>query len=986
MTKTEKVGQVEWKGSRVLSKLMNEVSSNKLKFVGVCGFKSDMDGSQGVEYTDQSEIEDYIMKYALLAQGYIICPTLSDKTTYGAIQGAINTEENGDTWFGFNYYGGDNVIKSYYNALNRRTEIADGNKVYDSGTYVNGDLHIYFPEEVLKQHLQYFETEYNSAASVRDRMLSNNFDKEKDAVENVHQMTVKVNGVQYNVAQGARLSSFTGIIQTSDDPKEDGKFISFNKIKNEDGSFCSDTQNLNTAYTKFFSKSTQEKYAMIERILSYQVQQELNRLMKNGCVSQNEDGTYKNEKLDIQKVEMISKFIFGEKENVKALVAYVADMTIKANISQNEMSRIYYGNPASFKWQWDEKTGYISDETTDLFKRLGGLVSTGTDNFDNIPGVSKEYTVAEMDNDIFESPQFGMFKTANETQSIRNAVIAKKLKDANIGIHDTLDKSNDAAIASIEEEVNNMSFEQQKSFLGEEVANDILSVVAKQTSALSKIDVNDGATYITDEMCEILLKQVGAWDSSIRKAFDILRGKDKYSNADMRTLAEAYNKVYTTVIGTQKYTAYGQRPVTYIVDGKEHTVLETYYDKTALFPIFECMATGPLKLVLQKMRENKDENGNAAPVMMLKVHSATKAGSKGRVNLDHTVLDKWNAPEGKKDFESFRFNTYTQRFSDIRRQFNTDPKEKELMSYGTQAIKVMFASLIANQKFDFQGEEKNAAEMVQIIMQAINHMCQIGSQEFLNKYIKNGQLDEEAFSKMLQRNLSDRDANDEIIEAVSTVVKDGVKKMKAPLASLSGTNWIQSIVASMINKDVIDVNTPGHAFYQRSVWGMQGITEDKLGDKYAINNGKPLQMINEEGSMDCVLSIDYFDHLWEHIDGLKYQSFEVKKAWLIKNGIISGFREDENGDHYIVPTYPVGHELHHPMVGEVRKIKDGENIAGFTRVSWHNAEANIVGYRIPTQAISSIHALRCVDVLPVVRDTIVLPSEITAITGSDKQY
>lgn len=986
MTKTEKVGQVEWKGSRILSKLMNEVSSNKLKFVGVCGFKSDMDGSQGVEYTDQSEIEDYIMKYALLAQGYIICPTLSDKTTYGAIQGAINTEENGDTWFGFNYYGGDNVIKSYYNALNRRTEIADGNKVYDSGTYVNGDLHIYFPEEVLKQHLQYFETEYNSAVSVHDRMLSNDFDKEKDVVENVHQMTVKVNGVEYNVAQGARLSSFTGIIQTSDNPNEDGKFISFNKIKNEDGSFCSDNENLNTAYTKFFSKSTQEKYAMIERILSYQVQQELNRLMKNGCVSQNEDGTYKNEKLDIQKVEMISKFIFGEKENVKALIAYVADMTIKANISQNEISRIYYGNPASFKWKWDENTGYISDETTDLFKRLGGLVSTGTDNFDNIPGVSKYYTVAEMDNDILESPQFNMFKTANETQSIRNAVIAKKLKDANIGIHDTLDKSNDAVIASIEEEVNNMSFEQQKSFLGEEVVNDILSVVAKQTNKLGKIDVNDGATYITDEMCEILLKQVGAWDSSIRKAFDILRGKDKYSNADMRTLAEAYNKVYTTVIGTQKYTAYGQRPVTYIVDGKEHTVLETYYDKTALFPIFDCMATGPLKLVLQKMRENKDENGKAAPVMMLKVHSATKAGSKGRVNLDHKVLDKWNTPEGKKDFESFRFNTYTQRFSDIRRQFNTDPKEKELMSYGTQAIKVVLASLIANQKFDFQGEEKNAAEMVQIIMQAINHMCKIGSQEFLNKYIKNGQLDQEAFSKMLQRNLSDRDANDEIIEAVSTVVKDGVKKMKAPLASLSGTNWIQSIVASMINKDVIDVNTPGNAFYQRSVWGMQGITEDKLGDRYAINNGKPLQMINEEGSMDCVLSIDYFNYLWEHMPRLKYQSFEVKKAWLIKNGIISGFREDKNGDYYIIPTYPVGHEQHHPMVGEVRKIKEGENIAGFTRVSWHNAEANIVGYRIPTQAISSIHALRCVDVLPVVRDTIVLPAEITAITGSDKQY
>jgi len=38
-----------------------------------------------------------------------------------------------------------------------------------------------------------------------------------------------------------------------------------------------------------------------------------------------------------------------------------------------------------------------------------------------------------------------------------------------------------------------------------------------------------------------------------------------------------------------------------------------------------------------------------------------------------------------------------------------------------------------------------------------------------------------------------------------------------------------------------------------------------------------------------------------------------------------------------------------------------------------NAKASIVAYRIPTQAESSIHALRCVDVLPVVRDTVILP-------------
>jgi len=48
-----------------------------------------------------------------------------------------------------------------------------------------------------------------------------------------------------------------------------------------------------------------------------------------------------------------------------------------------------------------------------------------------------------------------------------------------------------------------------------------------------------------------------------------------------------------------------------------------------------------------------------------------------------------------------------------------------------------------------------------------------------------------------------------------------------------------------------------------------------------------------------------------------------------------------------------------------------------------NATANIIGYRIPTQAESSIHALRCVDILPVVNDTVILPAEFTKITGSD---
>jgi len=138
-------------------------------------------------------------------------------------------------------------------------------------------------------------------------------------------------------------------------------------------------------------------------------------------------------------------------------------------------------------------------------------------------------------------------------------------------------------------------------------------------------------------------------------------------------------------------------------------------------------------------------------------------------------------------------------------------------------------------------------------------------------------------------------------------------------------------------------------------------------------------MVNEEGSMDCVLSIDFFDdiipedivrdkdnnviyevddqgqflyttyeengsQIRKRIPKTRKKSFEDAKQWLIENGIISG------------------------------RKKDG---------TWSDATANVVGSRIPTQAQSSIHALRCVDVLPVVRDTVVLPKEFTKITGAD---
>ena len=101
-------------------------------------------------------------------------------------------------------------------------------------------------------------------------------------------------------------------------------------------------------------------------------------------------------------------------------------------------------------------------------------------------------------------------------------------------------------------------------------------------------------------------------------------------------------------------------------------------------------------------------------------------------------------------------------------------------------------------------------------------------------------------------------------------------------------------------------------------------------------------MINEEGSMDAVISIDYFYNI---IPRQYRYNFDKAKQWLIDNCIISGVKSWSN--------------------------------------EWSDAKANTISYRIPTQGISSVHALRFVDVVPIVRDTIILPKEFTKITGSD---
>ena len=120
--------------------------------------------------------------------------------------------------------------------------------------------------------------------------------------------------------------------------------------------------------------------------------------------------------------------------------------------------------------------------------------------------------------------------------------------------------------------------------------------------------------------------------------------------------------------------------------------------------------------------------------------------------------------------------------------------------------------------------------------------------------------DKEKLEKMSNnaKKIAIQNADENILEALE--LNEAGDGFNVDLNSVSNMAWVESILSSKVGTDVIDIRTKGNAFYQRTVFGMDSpykvISSENIESK--LNGGKPLHMINEEGSMDAVVSIDYF--------------------------------------------------------------------------------------------------------------------------------
>lgn len=327
-----------------------------------------------------------------------------------------------------------------------------------------------------------------------------------------------------------------------------------------------------------------------------------------------------------------------------AIRIYVRDVVLKGIMGKAESERCITGNPGFYKITRDSNTSEITDSYSDQGKRLGSFMSTGSVGNQE----RSTYKCAEVVNDEVASEQVDEVRKLVEYSVYKSAYPygSEKL---------TVDKI--------------------KKMLPAKTISECEREIAKTVAMFSGgINVADGATYITPELTRDLLKAQGgkSWNKKVKEAFDILTDPNKVS--DIYTKAAAYKTIFTEVIGTQKYTAVGFRKRTN-ADGSVQSI--PYVHKTALFPLFDCIAFVKSADMLHKMREDGVE--------MLLTTSSAKVGSQGAIGSKEEVPD-FASPDT-------HLNSYTCPFAFLRKQLNTDPNEKAMLKVGIQTIKVALSSL-----------------------------------------------------------------------------------------------------------------------------------------------------------------------------------------------------------------------------------------------------------------------------------------------------
>lgn len=1074
-------------------------NTNKFKLNAFVGIKDTRENT-GDDYFGITPLADYISKMVMKHNNMLVFPTMADKKT----------------WYSISY---DPLTKDAEGKI-----LSDGLCVHDLITYNHTDEAgkwnaLRFSEGTLNRFVGYFNDELESLKQYYDRKniayFVNNPGRARD---NFHG---KIKDGRMNMAgNGGMFRYFYDAIKIKDDNGKEmnlNQYLEFlynkqqaiekNPVKNgglgtiREGANELDGFELVRKYINDLSDQVKSDTSMlkdgINHMLISRVSDEFQTISDDGStkVVYFDGKTYLPRAIPVQILDyyhnrfgksgrVLSDYYEDEAGNVAdCTLSAIANNVANEMISTIELEKVFTGDPAYYKWQYNRKTldkftidGHTEEvrrltaKDADKIKRLGAILSPGqnlraeysnreiNEFKDPISGKEElrgsKYTVLNINDIVARSKfiddvqtQFGRQILADEIRvnpEWFDKIVEKESKESGEKL-------------TREGQITKMYLKDNyyKSILSKAPKNvkEAVEIRAKQQmSPYEEITVSDAQVCIRPALYRKIRMSLGNWTiepdesgCSDEEAYRILETDGSWMNDP-----EKARKVSKLQLFPLKMTYFSNNP-TELGPGIFQNL--PVYNKMAIFPMFKYATQSTSGRQLYD-RMNKEDN----EIDMIAFESAVKVGDNQNryspYNKDVDVIDgdittmddainnesdqyidrstgeiKANATEGSK------LSVQIQDLNGIRMQLNTDAHEATERSIGTQMFKLAFSNLFDDLKYglnkaDWQGQSKPSRygrEIKADLMACINAMTMLGINKVQDRFYS--QNSEGKFTHINQR---------QVRNLVETIVKNNGLGVSAEeiihnggvVASLMSRKVFEQSVFSAVSKDVIDIQTRGGSAVQQSIFGFTGFDKDNIqsyeeGDYHLLNGGREIRWNTQNGSMEVMLSINFF----RPVVPQEYQkTYGMMRQWLIDHDVINGLKSEEywniteeqkhlkgvldvkveelnlsvkllnilqKNKVYTIKDAIDKYQDYKNQIGnklqlELKDLLDNVNLDfnTNTNISIQKAYSHPkpfgIGYRIPTQGMSSMFAMTVADVLPTQSgDTIVVPREFTAQTGSD---
>lgn len=612
------------------------------------------------------------------------------------------------------------------------------------------------------------------------------------------------------------------------------------------------TQALNRIRTELIEDRALLRDSM-NTLLIDKVDKEIEQAIKLGVISRDKKGNLQYGNLPSTSVledqENANPFAFYETlvshipEEFNAITQNDIIYSIIANyvtgyaISIEEIEKCFVGDPAFYKWKSDKIVG-IFQRDVDKIKRLSSVLSTGTNLRthwgDNDPRNSTKYTSAILQDNMIGSEYHSRLEQIFKADLARTML---KKNNPSLTDDELFKLTDDKHFDNTMQDRTKLSVEDVK-FIEKQAVKSADPYAYDDENNSGNINQADAAVYIRPAFYKRIMQALGEWSPEIEEAYNILE-----SNQNVLGNPELYAKALRASIKPLKMMYFGDH------FDEVSNINVPVFDKMALFPMFKILANADNKYLYDRM--NNEQLGT---IDMLKFESSTKVGStrdKLKVYKDNrnTQLntEAINSPSTtviNQDTVVERLNggltTKVQDIKQLRLQLNTEPHEHTDRSFGTQAVKICIGNVVDDRHYGHnKGQNVSGARIKKDVFGCIKalstkgYMKLKGSNGVAGRFFdKNGRINNKALTNYLIQEAKGTNMSAEITEALAL---DKKGNFRAPIASLSTRNWIESKIISLINKEVIDVNTPGGSAIQMASFGFKGKNVDSYSNISLLN-------------------------------------------------------------------------------------------------------------------------------------------------------